>query len=137
MTQYDKFFSTAILEDLQTDEDDAAMRAVLDKDTDPNDFSADAPSVDIQKMVQDKENKMVVELESWIQQIQAFNDFLNDTNPSSIQSKLKTAAPESLFDKIRSAEQKRITRVATDLAALTEIFKGYLATSSNPQLKYV
>ena len=53
-----------------------------------------------------------------------------------MQSKLKNAIPETLFDKIRVAESKKISRAAMEIGALNEMMKGYLANSSNAKLKF-
>jgi hypothetical protein len=38
---------------------------------------------------------------------------------------------------MKTSEQRKIARVATEIAALTESFKGYLAQTNNAQFKYV
>ena len=41
------------------------------------------------------------------------------------------------LDKMKNSEQRKIARVATELAGLAQSFKGYVAQASNPSLKYV
>jgi hypothetical protein len=38
---------------------------------------------------------------------------------------------------MKQSEQRKIARVATELASLAESFRGYLAQTDNPQFKYV
>lgn len=80
---------------------------------------------------------MVHEIESWVGQFTEFLEFLNGTTDMSIQSILAASEPDTILDRMKQSEQRKIARVATELAALTESFKGYLAQSENPQFKYV
>ena len=42
-----------------------------------------------------------------------------------------------LFDKIKTSENKRIARVASDLGAFNEILKGYIASGDDPKNRFV
>ena len=64
-------------------------------------------------------------------------DYLNGTSPESMQMKLKRAVPDTIFDKMRTAEAKKIARVAKEISALAETFKGYAATADNPAYRFV
>ena len=64
-------------------------------------------------------------------------DYLNGTDGNSIQMQLKKAVPDTIFDKMRTAEAKKIARVAKEISALAETFKGYLATSNEPKYRFV
>jgi len=50
---------------------------------------------------------------------------------------LKSALPDTLFDKIAKGENKKITRSAMELSSLKEGLKGYLASTSNASLRGV
>lgn len=75
--------------------------------------------------------KMVTVLETWIGKISEFCKFLNEPGTGSIQSVLNKAVPETIMDKIKTSETKRIARVASELGALNEMLKGYLNTKDD------
>lgn len=84
-----------------------------------------------------KEAKMIKNLQSWIVQLDGMVDYLNGTEGNSIQMQLKQAVPDTIFDKMRTSEAKKIARVAKEISALAETFKGYLATSNSPRYRFV
>lgn len=122
----------------ETGSDSAAFESQLDKGTDPSSFDVESDET-AQHMasVNAIQNKMIDQLKGWIGELERFSDFLNGTTPESMQSKLSKAIPDTLFDKIRVAETKKIARVAMEIAALTEVYKGYLASSSDPKYRGV
>ncbi len=75
--------------------------------------------------------KMVTCLEDWILKISEFCKFLNEPGTGSIQAVLNKAIPETIMDKIKNSETKRIARVASELGGLNEMLKGYLNTKDN------
>lgn len=112
--------------------DSDAMAQTLDKGTNPADFDADTgAAADHMAAASKMQASMVAELDSWIAQLDQFSKFLNATTPDSVQQKLKKAIPNTLFDKIRVAEAKKIARVAMEVSSLNEMLKGYSATSNN------
>ena len=117
------------------------MEASLDDETNPDEFDVDQPVQDVdtslQKALSERERQMVSKITGWVTQMEQFLDFLNGTHGESIQKNLSNAEPETILDKMRNAEQRKIARVATELAALIESFKGYLAQSGNANLRYV
>lgn len=118
--------------------DSEALQSTLDQGTDPTSFDVDAQAAqDHMNAISAMQDKMVHQLTAWIGELERFSKFLNGTDPSSMQSKLSKAVPDTLFDKIRVAETKKIARVSMEIASLCEIYKGYLATSSDPKLKGV
>lgn len=125
----------------QDDERDA-MISTLDKGTNPDEFDVDPQgsptdqNADVARAVSQREQQMVNELKGWIQSMEEFLEKLNGTQ-NSIQTTLAGAEADTLFDKMKQSEQRKIARVATELAALNESFKGFLAQSKNPSLKYV
>ena len=115
-----------------------AMAQTLDKGTDPSDFDGDtAAAADHMAATSKMQANMVSSLKSWISQLEQFSKFLNGTDPSSVQSKLKDCVPDTLFDKIRVAETKKIARVAMEISSLNEMLKGYLASSNNASFRGV
>ena len=131
--------------DIKKISDKEAMQTTLDKDSTPEDFDVSMDdevqalnaSQDLMNVVNNQNQIMVNKLYSWIKHIEDFVVFLNDTNGDSIQSNLTKSLPDTLFDKIKTAESKKIARTAVDLAALAETFKGYISTSNRPELRGV
>jgi hypothetical protein len=115
-----------------------ALAQTLDSGTNPTDFDADAgAAADHIEATTKMQSTMVTSLKTWISQLEQFSKFLNGTDPNSLQSKLKNSVPDTLFDKIRVAETKKIARVAMEITSLNEMFKGYLASSSDPKFRGV
>ena len=140
------FFSilTEAVDDFEDDR--AAMEASLDDDTDPSSFDVDMEAdpdaePDLNSQVATAKAQQAAAMEStiadWVLQFSEFLELLNGTSEGSIQSQLAQAEPDTILDRMKQSEQRKIARVATELAALTESFKGYLAQSENPQFKYV
>lgn len=140
---YEKRFYHFLKEDLKLDPklERDAMAQSLDDETDPSQFDVGQSVQDIDTSVQDaisqREIQMIGTIKGWITQMEQFRDFLNGPEGGSIQKALASAESETILDKMRNAEQRKIARVATELAALIESFKGYLAQTGNSNLKYV
>ena len=140
MITFAKRFQTVLEQDEQIpaeqeSPDAAAMANTLEPGTDPAALGAD---VDAQasNAINSREQKQVEQLTIWVKQLEDFMQYLNGVEPGSIQSVLKGAIPDTLLDKVRSTETKKIARTATDLATLIETFKGYLATSRDPKYRF-
>lgn len=129
------------LQDIDPEREKAAMSGTLDDNTPPEAFDVDqdTQSVDasVKQAISEREAQMIGKINNWIANMEQFRDFLNGTDNDSIQKNLATAESETILDKMRNAEQRKIARVATELAALIESFKGYIAQSGNSNLKYV
>lgn len=97
----------------------------------------DPEDAQILKQAATRELKMIESLNSWIVELDKMVDYLNGTDPHSIQMQLKKAVPDTIFDKMRTAEAKKIARVAKEISALAETFKGYAATADNPAYRFV
>ena len=65
-----------------------------------------------------------------------FLTFLNGEE-NSIQSALAQAETDTIFERMKQSEQRKISRVATELASLAESFRGYVAQTDNPSFKHV
>jgi len=123
----------------------AAMEGTLDKGTDASEFDVDAQpndqgsdlSVKAAQIKSAQSMAMSAQLEEWVATCDEFLDFLNGTGPNSIQTTLANAEPDTIFDRMKQSEQRKIARVATELAALTESFRGYISQTENPSFKYV
>lgn len=118
--------------------DREAMASTLDKGTSPEDFDVDAPKGVVGQVPVELtafQKAMYDELRKWLGEMEQFKEYLNGTGPDSIQSKLNSASPETLFKKISDAETKKISRVAVELGALIELLKGYLANSNDSKYR--
>jgi hypothetical protein len=128
-------------------QDREAFEAELDDDTNAGDFDIDVdvdetvveddPNVKAAVAVSERNAAMKATLEGWVGQIDEFLQYLNGAEPDSIQTILASAEADTIFDRMKASEQRKIARVATELAALNESFKGYLAQTGNAQFKYV
>lgn len=148
MKKFGNRFTKILKEDA---EDQAAFEAALEDDTSAEEFDVEVdadpeaaaeiaetdPTVKAAEAQGEINARMVSTLQGWIADGDAFLAKLNDaSNPESIAYALGNAEPDSLFDKM-SAEQRRVSKVATDLAALNETMRGYLAQSGDASLKGV
>ena len=97
----------------------------------------DAKEIEILKHGAQREMQMVRDLTSWVEKLDGMVEFLNGTGAESIQMHLKRSVADTLFDKMRTSEAKKIARVAKEISALAETFKGYLATAEDPKYRYI
>jgi len=144
MTKFERRFFKSLNE--QTEER-VAFEAELDDDTEAGEFDVDVevdetvveddPNVKAALAVSERNEAMRAKLEGWIGEIETFLEYLNGSSPDSIQTLLANSEPDTIFDRMKASEQRKIARVATELAALNESFKGYIAQTGNAQFKYV
>lgn len=135
MSKFGKKFLTFLEQDEQTP-DEAAMAATLQGDVDPADLGADVDAQAATAVAQ-QQQQMVQTIQSWITKLDEFVKYLNSPTGDSIQMTLKNAIPDTILDKIRATETKKIARSAMDLAALSQVLQGYLATARDPKYKNV
>ena len=131
----------------EQDEDREAFEASLEDGTDAGEFDVnvevdetvveDDPNVRAAVAVEERNAAMKATLKGWIDEIDGFLHYLNGEDPTSIQTTLASSEPDTIFDRMKASEQRKIARVATELAALNESFKGYIAQTGNAQFKYV
>lgn len=148
MKNFGNRFTKVLKEDA---EDQAAFEAALDDDTTTDEFDVEVeadpeaaaeiaetdPAVKAAEAQGEINAQMVETLKGWITAGDEFLAKLNDANdPNSIAYALGNADADTLFDKM-SSEQRRVSKVATDLAALNETMRGYLAQSQDSNLKGV
>jgi len=118
----------------------AAMEDSLDDGVTPEDYDVDFetdPNDDIADAMSRQQQMMMTELQGWIDNVEQFLEYLNGDNPDSIQSKLANAEPDTIIEKIKTSQQSKIARVASDLASFHQSLLGYKAQSSANHLKYV
>lgn len=135
MSKFGKKFLTFLEQDEQTP-DEAAMAATLEGDVAPADLGADVDAQAATAVAQ-QQQQMVQTIQSWITKLDEFVKYLNSPTGDSIQITLKNAIPDTILDKIRATETKKIARSAMDLAALSQVLQGYLATARDPKYKNV
>tara|TARA_R110001583_G_scaffold43179_3_gene137311 strand:- start:862 stop:1299 length:438 start_codon:yes stop_codon:yes gene_type:complete len=145
MTKFERRFFKSLNE--QAAEERVAFEAELEDNTSAGDFDVDVdvdetvvdddPNVKAALAVSERNEAMRSKLEGWIGEIETFLEYLNGSSSDSIQTILATAEPDTIFDRMKASEQRKIARVATELAALNESFKGYIAQTGNAQFKYV
>jgi hypothetical protein len=122
-----------------------AMESSLDDGIDPSEFDTDLELSPEEAQVTDevadamsKRNQQIInELQDWIDRVEEFLSFLNSEDPSSVQSRLAAAEPDTVMDKMKQSQQTKISRVASDLASLHQNFLGFMAQTSNARFKYV
>ena len=144
MTKFENRFFKMLSEADEFDVDREAMEASLDDDTEASDFDAQVPdpaeaddaAMRAARATSEVAAQMRQELEGWVSEMDAFLHKLNGQD-NSIQSVLASAEADTIFDRMKQSEQRKITRVATELASLTESFRGYLAQTDNPQFRGV
>lgn len=144
MTKFENRFFKVLSEADEVDPEVAAFEAELDDGTDAAEFDAQVPDVgDVDDTAMaaaqasnEHQAQMTRQLEEWVSEMDMFLDKLNGQS-GSIQSTLAGAEADTIFDRMKQSEQRKITRVATELASLAESFRGYLSQTSNPQFKHV
>tara|TARA_R110000824_G_scaffold14684_3_gene62340 strand:- start:618 stop:1055 length:438 start_codon:yes stop_codon:yes gene_type:complete len=145
MTKFERRFFKSLNE--QATEERVAFEAELEDNTSAGDFDVDVdvdetvveddPNVKAALAVSERNEAMRAKLEGWISEIENFLEYLNGSASDSIQTLLANSEPDTIFDRMKASEQRKIARVATELAALNESFKGYIAQTNNAQFKYV
>ena len=143
MTKFENRFFKVLKEN---DEDKEAFKLELDDDTSPEEFDIDVaaevdvddPAVRAAEASAEVHEAQTNTLRGWIARGDEFLTMLNDSeSPNSVQAVLASAQPDTIFDKMKQSEQRKIARVATELASLNESFRGYLAQTDNAQLRGV
>lgn len=119
----------AVNDEVNTDRE--AMASGLDAGTAPEDYDVQAPQLSTKDVLKQSYDMQAAELQQWITQIDDFVQYINGDTDVSIQSKLHNATCDTMFEKIASSESKKISRVASELSALVQSFKGYLISNKN------
>ena len=143
MNKFEKRFINLIIN--EADEERQAFEASLDDNVSPDEFdvNTEAPESSVNDAAlaaarshADLAAKMKSELKGWVEELDSFLRRLNGEE-NSIQSALSNAEPDTLFDRMKQSEQRKIARVATELASLAESFRGYISQADNPQFRHV
>lgn len=143
MNRFTNVFLQTLREADEITPDRAAMEASLDDGTDPADFDVnlDVPKNGVTDEVADavsrKNQQIISELQGWIDKVDEFLLFLNSENPNSIQSKLASAEPDTIMDKMKQSQQSKISRVASDLASFHQSLLGFMAQTKNAKFRHV
>jgi hypothetical protein len=136
MSAFQKRFKLFIEQDIEQTPDEQAMQATLDS-AEPSDLGATGVDSAVLQAAAQQEQQMVQHIKNWIGELDRFTNFLNDPDdPKSIQSILKNSVPDTILDKIRTTETKKISRTAMDLASLAQSMKGYLSNSTDPKYRF-
>jgi hypothetical protein len=147
MTNFEKRFFKVLKEN---DEDKEAFELELDDDTSSEDFDIDVeadveatadiqdPAIKAAEATAEIHEAQINTLKGWISSGDQFLKMLNDAEDSnSVQAVLANAQADTIFDRMKQSEQRKIARVATELASLNESFRGYLAQTDNAQFRGV
>jgi hypothetical protein len=142
MTKFARNFLQVLKEN---DMERNAMEASLDDSVDPTEFDTDVnpspqdlqASDEVADAMSRRNQQIINELQTWINEIEKFLSFLNSEEPNSVQSRLAAAEPDTVMDKMKQSQQTKISRVASDLASLHQNFLGFMAQTSNARFKFV
>jgi hypothetical protein len=143
MTKFEDKFFTLLEGALDIDAEAQAFAGELDEGTPPESMGASDMSQvstandEVSKALSQQAQLMEDTISDWIGQFEVFLELLNGTSAGSIQSQLAQAESDTILDRMKQSEQRKIARVATELAALTESFKGFLAQSENAAFRHV
>ena len=137
MSNYGNRFKKVLVEKDEEITDSEAMVQTFDKGTAPAMLDVEAPAVEPGVPTMGAmQKKMYDELKTWVAELDRVAEYLNGTQPTSMQSRLNSAEPDTLFDKIATAETKKIARVSVEIASLSQMLKGYLASANDPKYRY-
>jgi hypothetical protein len=139
MSKFKKKFLKILKENPELEQ--SAMEASLDTDTDPSEFDVDMePTGEVDEVgaaISRRNQQEVSTIDGWIAQTDQFLQFLNSDDPSSMQSTLANATPDTILDKVKQSQQTKISRVASDLASLHQSLLGFKAMSGDVSLRGV
>lgn len=112
-----------------------ALNDTLDDDTTAEQYLTD-PEADkqLQRQIDNRNREIASVIESWVNKIEEFTEFLNGTSDSSLQSILAKAQPGTLFAKVQQNTNRKLANCATELASISETLKSFVgqkAISSN------
>lgn len=92
---------------------------------DPNQYNKEEQKLQNHLKQRAQENNEL--LGQWVEIIDDFTSFVNDpSREDSIKNIIERAMPGSTLEKIKKAEGRRLTRVSTEAAALSQALKSYI-----------
>jgi len=142
MTKFESRFFRALNEQ---DEEQQAFNQSLDKDTDPDKFNVPPVTSGGNAEVSQytaaaaeaaarQHAEYVSQIQGWVSKLTEFNEFLNAPSGTSVQSIIANSPDDTILKELKS-EQSRITRAATEVAALIQKFNSAVTTESSPIYK--
>ena len=146
MSKFARNFMAVLKEQDDSEMQRSAMENSLDDGTNAEDYDLDMSKPtggpdggedEVADALSRKNQQIISELQGWIDNIEQFLEFLNSEEPTSIQSRLAAAEPDTVMDKMKQSQQTKISRVASDLASLHQNFLGFMAQTSNARFRYV
>lgn len=103
---------------------EAQMAADVDA-IDPANYNREEQKLQAHLKKRAEENNEL--LSQWVETIDDFTSFVNDPNrEDSIKNIIERAMPGSVLEKIKKSEARRLTRVSTEAAALSQALKSYI-----------
>lgn len=129
--------------DLDRELERDAMEDSLDDGVSPDEFDVNmepdmsSPDDEIADAYSRQTQEIVSTLEEWGSRIDEFLEFLNGDSPDSIQSRLSSAVPDTVMDKMKGSTQTKVARVASDLASLHQAVLGFKAEATNAKFRGV
>lgn len=110
--------------DLSQSEFEAQMADDVDA-IDPANYNREEQKLQAHLKKRAEENNEL--LSQWVTTIDDFTSFVNDPNrEDSIKNIIERAMPGSVLEKIKKSEARRLTRVSTEAAALSQALKSYI-----------
>lgn len=136
-----KFLKVLLENDAERDMEREAMKSMLDDGTDPVEFDARMPELDgsdeVASAISRRNKQDLQNIDNWIRKCEEFLRFINSDDPNSIQTILAAAIPDTILDKVKTSQQAKIARVASEIAALNQSLLGFKAQSTRPTLRGV
>jgi len=144
MTKFESRFFRALNEQ---DEERQAMEQSLDQSTNPEEFDVDTTSGEgannevaqhtaaAAEATARAHAQYVEKISGWSQRLTEFNEFLNGTGDS-IQSAIAGADEDTILKDLED-QQSRITRAATEVAALIQKFNSAITTENKASYRGV
>lgn len=126
MNNYEKIFKTVLNEERGAmpdfSQDSQAFNASLDPNTDPNTFNVEPQAPGYSQRYAEK-------AKSWIKKIEDFSEWINGTESGSLNKQINDLDVEGGPLEGISKSSHTLTKIAEDLAALTETLKGYILSA--------
>jgi len=121
----EKYFRNCLNEaEVSEVDDQAAFDAAMDDETDPSTFSVEPQAPGFK-------SKYIDKAKTWIKKIEQFSDWVNGMETDSLNKSFNDLDYEgSPFEGI-SRDSHTLTKIAEDLAALSETIKGYILSADN------
>jgi len=126
MNNYEKVFKTVLAEERGTipdfSQDSQAFNASLDPNTNPDTFNVEPQAPGYSQRYAEK-------AKSWIKKIEDFSEWINGTEAGSLNKQINDLDVEGGPLEGISKSSHTLTKIAEDLAALTETLKGYILSA--------